>query len=201
MSTHSSRQDAPFTEEFLLNAYCHGYFPMGCGDSGEIRWYRPDPRAVIPLDGFHISKSLSRLIRKKTHEVRINTCFEKVMRYCMKLHGDTWITEKMVPIYTRLHQLGYAHSLEIYMNDTLAGGLYGVSIAGAFFGESMFHLQNNASKIALCELVLRMRGKGMALLDTQFINPHIAQFYVETIPDHEYMTLLHQALSLPVSFV
>jgi leucyl/phenylalanyl-tRNA---protein transferase len=201
MLNQSSRQEIPFTEEFLLNAYCNGYFPMGTGETEEIRWYRPDPRAIIGIETFHIPKTLSRLLHRKNYEVRINTCFEKVMRYCMTLHGDTWITEKMVQVYTRLHQAGFAHSLEIYMDGTLGGGLYGVSVGGAFFGESMFHLQSNASKIALCELVFRMREKGMTLLDTQFINDHIAQFHVDTIPDSDYQALLRHALSLPVSFV
>ena len=197
-----STDPASFNEEVLLNAYCHGYFPMGEEESDEIQWYRPDPRAIFPLDEFHISRSLLRKIKKKEYEVRINSCFETIIRLCRDRHKEgVWITEKMLAMYTRLHSMGYAHSLEIFLNHQLAGGLYGVAIGGAFFGESMFHVQKDCSKIALCELVSRMKEKGMILLDTQFSTPHLERFGVKTIPDSDYCVLLRKAISLPVSFL
>ncbi len=192
----------PFNEEVLLNAYCNGYFPMGEEESGEVEWYRPDPRSIFPLDEFHISRSLARKIKKKEYEIRINSCFHEIIRLCRTQHKEgIWITEKMIALYLSLHARGFAHSLEVYRNNELAGGLYGVSIGGAFFGESMFHLQTDCSKIALCELVSRMKQKGMILLDTQFSTPHLEHFGVKSIPDSEYFSLLKKAIALPVSFL
>ena len=190
-----------FNEDVLLHAYCNGFFPMGDSGTNEIRWYRPDPRAIIPLESFHISNSLRRALNKKNYEVKINQQFETVVRHCMTRREESWITEKMIHVYTRAHQKGFAHSLEIYQDGLLAGGLYGVSISGVFCGESMFHLKTNASKIALCELVLRMRAIGMPLLDTQFSNSHMEQFHVELISDEDYYLRLQAALKLPVSFI
>ena len=192
----------PFNEEVLINAYCHGYFPMGEEDTDEIEWYRPDPRAIFPLGEFHVSRSLARKIKKRDYEIRINTCFQDIIRHCRKQHSEgVWITEKMMAMYSSLHAKGFAHSLEVYKNNQLAGGLYGVAIGGAFFGESMFHLQTDCSKIALCELVFRMKQKGMILLDTQFSTPHLERFGVKNVPDSEYYKLLRKAISLPVSFL
>lgn len=197
-----SSEPIPFNEEVLLNAYCHGYFPMGEEESDDIEWYRPDPRAIFPLDEFHISRSLAKKLKKKEYEVRINSCFQKIITLCRNQHKEgIWITEKMIAMYSSLHSRGFAHSLEIYQKNELAGGLYGVSMGGAFFGESMFHLQTDCSKIALCELVFRMKQKGMILLDTQFSTPHLEHFGVKTIPDSEYYSLLGKAVALPVSFL
>lgn len=192
----------PFNEEVLLNSYCHGYFPMGEEKSDDIKWFRPDPRAIFPLDEFHISRSLLKKIKKKEYEIRIDSCFQKIIRLCQTQHKEgIWITEKMIAMYFSLHTKGFAHSLEVYLNNQLAGGLYGVAIGGAFFGESMFHLQTDCSKIALCELVFRMKQKGMILLDTQFSTPHLERFGVKSIPDSEYYALLRKAINLPVSFL
>ena len=197
-----NKESVPFNEEVLLNAYCQGYFPMGEEETDEIRWYRPDPRAIFPLEEFHISRSLARRMRKKDYEIRINSCFQRIMALCRSQHGEgIWITGKMIDMYSGLHARGFAHSLEVFRKDELAGGLYGVAIGGAFFGESMFHLETDCSKIALCELVFRMREKGMILLDTQFSTPHLERFGARTIPDSEYCALLRKAVSLPVSFI
>jgi leucyl/phenylalanyl-tRNA--protein transferase len=203
MSEDASQMDpdqVPFTEEVVVGAYCHGYFPMGNPDDDIIRWYRPDPRAVIPLDRFHIPRSLKRFIRKEPYSVRFNVQFEEVMRLCREAHGDSWITPKMIEVYTRMHHRGYAHSVEIYSKDQLSGGLYGVSIGGLFCGESMFFLKSNYSKIALVELVKRLRDQSMVLLDTQFTNNHIDQFNVTLIPDDVYYQELQRAISLPIRF-
>ena len=190
-----------FNEYLLLFAYRNASFPMGNPDTQEIRWYRPEQRAIIPLKSFHISKSLRKALNKKKYEVKINQQFETVMRHCMSQHKESWITEEMIAVYTRAHHKGFAHSLEIYQNGELAGGLYGISISGVFCGESMFHLKENASKIALCELVFRMRERGMTLLDTQYSNSHIEQFHVELIQDEEYYRRLQTALQLATSFI
>lgn len=191
-----------FNEELVLNAYCNAYFPMGEGNSDRISWYRPDPRAIIPVDSFHIPHSLLKIINKKNYEVRLDTSFDKVVRLCRQTHSEgIWISDKIIKVYNRIYEMGYAHSLEIYKNNELAGGLYGVSIGGAFFGESMFQTVSNCSKIALCELVYRMRQKKMILLDTQFSTPHLSQFNLKMIPDKEYYEILQKAIRLPVSFL
>lgn len=193
----------PFNEETALNAYCSGFFPMGSAKSDEVEWYRPDPRAIVPLDdSFHIPKSLMKILKKNDYTVKINTEFEAVIKHCSNIHKDgVWITDKIIEIYIKLHQMGFAHSLEIFKNSELAGGLYGVSINGAFFGESMFHLQSNCSKIALCELVFRLRNKNFILLDTQFSNPHLKQFNIKLIKDSDYMKTLRKALNLKTGFI
>lgn len=139
-------------------------------------------------------------MKKKTYEVRINGCFEAVMRHCMKRSEGTWITEEMIGAYTRVHRMGFAHSLEIYCEGRLTGGLYGISMGGAFCGESMFHLVSNHSKIALCELVHRMKRRKMILLDAQFPNDHLKQFNLEMIPDAVYYRKLQIALTLSTRF-
>jgi leucyl/phenylalanyl-tRNA--protein transferase len=201
MTSRAEGREIPFNEHVLKLAYSEGCFPMGIQGTDEIQWYRPDPRAIIPLELFHISKSLRKTLKKKEHTIKINQQFETVIRYCMSLRKESWITEKMIPAYVRAHQKGFAHSLEVYQDEQLAGGLYGISMSGVFCAESMFHLKTNASKIALCELVFRMRERGMVLLDIQFSNPHTEQFHVALIRDEEYDQRLKTALALPVSFV
>ncbi|EKD28125.1 MAG: hypothetical protein ACD_79C00422G0010 [uncultured bacterium] len=189
------------TPELIISAYCNGYFPMGLDNTSEIGWFRPDPRAIIDLDDFHISNSLKRFQKKLFYEVKINYDFRTVMKYCMNRKEGTWITTEMLDLYYEIHKLGFAHSLEIYVDGQLGGGLYGISIHGAFFGESMFYLKSNCSKIALMELVSRMKKKGMILLDTQFTNKHMDQFNIKHIKDKDYILLLEKALGLPVSFI
>src|SRR3954453_7199147 len=153
--SHSVRLDP----ETLLAAYSQGVFPMADRD-GAIRWYSADPRGILPLDRFHIPETLAALVRQNKFELRINSDFEATMRGCMLARRDgTWIDEKLVAAYTRLHKLGFAHSVETWLNGELAGGLYGVSLAAAFFGESMFHKARDASKVALVHLVDRLRQR------------------------------------------
>ena len=192
----------PFTPKDVLNAYCHGFFPMGEKGSYEISWFRPNPRAIFNLNDFHIPTSLKKILRKAEYTVKINTAFHKVITLCANNRKDgTWITKDFINLYYEIHKLGFAHSLEIYEDNCLLGGLYGISINGAFFGESMFSLKSNFSKIALCELVFRMKAKKMTLLDTQFSNNHLKQFNISLISDASYYKLLEKALSLKVKFI
>jgi leucyl/phenylalanyl-tRNA---protein transferase len=194
--------------DLLLWAYGHGIFPMADPDTGKIEWYWPDPRAVIPLsppDAFHVSKNLAREVRRKRFEVRINTAFEQVMRGCAHDRDESnrnWISEEMVRAYTALHRGGFAHSVEAWREGVLVGGLYGVAIGGAFFGESMFSRPDlggsNSSKVCLVHLVQRLREHGYVLLDTQFWNPYMQQFGCVEIPAAEYLARLHDAIRLPV---
>ncbi len=184
---------------FLLQAYGQGLFPMGL-DDGEIGWFSPDPRAIIPLDDFHVPHGLKRFLRRRsTFDIRINTRFRDVMLGCAD-RETTWIDDTVLESYCCLHRLGFAHSVETWEGDRLVGGLYGVSIGGAFFGESMFSRVSNASSAALVALVDRLNDRGFQLLDTQWTTPHLKRFGAEEISRDEYMTRLARALGLLVSF-
>src|ERR1051326_8657437 len=157
----------------LLNAYRSGIFPMAVNDEGEIGWFSPDPRAILPIDDrFHMPHGLKRALKKGKFEITIDKDFESVMRECGKRKEGTWISEEIVEGYCALHKLGHAHSVETRLEGKLVGGLYGVHIGGAFFGESMFHRATDASKVALVTLVERLRANGFKLLDTQWTTPH-----------------------------
>ena len=146
-------------------------------EDGEIGWFSPDPRGIIPLDTFHVPARLARIVRSGRFEIRVDTAFESVMRACAERPDDgTWISEDIVQSYLALHRLGLAHSVEAWRRGALVGGLYGVHLGGAFFGESMFHRETDASKVALVALVDRMQRRGFALLDTQWVTPHLEQF-------------------------
>jgi leucyl/phenylalanyl-tRNA--protein transferase len=186
--------------EIVLDAYRHGLFPMGDHKSPHIEWYSPDPRGVIPLDGFHVPARLQRVIKQARFEIRIDTAFGEVLRACAD-RGETWITADIIDTYTAMHELGLAHSIEAWHEDTLAGGLYGVSLGSAFFGESMFHRVTDASKVALHALVERLRDRGFLLLDTQWVTPHLEQFGATEIRRAHYLRLLKQALARPADFV
>jgi leucyl/phenylalanyl-tRNA--protein transferase len=178
----------------VVAAYRRGLFPMGMED-GELGWFSPDPRGILPLEDFHVPSRLARVIRRGTFEVRFDTRFEDVMRACMaRADEGTWITEDIIEAYTTLHRLGLAHSVEAWKNDQLAGGLYGVHLGRAFFGESMFHRVTDASKVALAALVDRLRRHGFTLLDTQWTTPHLEQFGAMEIPKEDYLTRLAEAL-------
>jgi len=179
--------------DLLLYAYCNAIFPMAESRDGPIYWYSPDPRAILPLDGLKVSRSLRQVLKKKIFDVRINTAFEQVIRACAE-RKDTWISEQIVQSYINLHRLGYAHSVEAWRDEKLVGGLYGVAIGAAFFGESMFHLEPNASKVALFHLVERLRERGFELLDTQFITPHLARLGAIEIRKEDYLALLNDAI-------
>lgn len=185
--------------ELLLRAYALGWFPMGTGRRHRIEWFSPDPRGILPLDTFHAPSRLKRTVRQQRFEVRIDTAFEAVMRACAD-RDETWITEDIIGSYVALPRLGFAHSVETWQAGQLVGGLYGVSLGGAFFGESMFHTATDASKVALVALVDRMRERGYTLLDTQWVTPHLEQFGGREIPRAEYLERLSAALALDCSF-
>ena len=178
--------------EYLLRAYCSGYFPMADGREGELHWYSPDPRTIFDPGVLRVSRSLRQSLRKLT-DVRWNTAFEPVMRACAE-RDDTWISEEIVASYTLLHSLGFAHSVEVWIEERLAGGLYGVSVGAAFFGESMFSRITDASKVALVHLVRRMQERQFALLDAQFMTPHLATLGAREIPRDEYLRRLEEAV-------
>jgi leucyl/phenylalanyl-tRNA--protein transferase len=184
--------------ELLLQGYRLGVFPMAMEDDS-IAWFSPDPRAIIPLETFHVPHALQRTARKNIFEVRIDHSFGEVIRGCAK-RKDTWINPEIVESYEQLHELGYAHSVEAWSGNKLAGGLYGVAVGGAFFGESMFHRVRDASKIALVGLVEHLRTRRFALLDTQWTTPHLQQFGAVEIPRSQYLKLLGHAVDLPRKF-
>jgi leucyl/phenylalanyl-tRNA--protein transferase len=188
--------------DLLLSAYCQGVFPMGM-DDGTIGWFSPDPRAIVPLDDrFHVPARLRRVLRSGRFRTTVNEQFERVMRACAVDREDgTWITEEIVESYVYLHHLGHAHSLEVWQGRELAGGLYGVQIGAAFFGESMFHVVTDASKVALVTLVERLRAQEFLLLDTQWTTPHLERFGALEIPREDYLKQLAQAVALPRTFL
>ena len=191
----------------LLDAYCQGAFPMARGrDSHEVYWFSPDPRGVIPLDTFHRPRSLQRVIRRGTFDVSHDNDFEQVIRGCAaprRYEQETWINDGVIDAYCQLHALGYAHSIEVRRDGMLVGGLYGVAIGAAFFGESMFHLPgigNNASKVALAATVDHLNLRGYTLFDVQFTNPFLEPFGVDEIPRDHYLQLLDAAVRRRVTW-
>jgi len=185
--------------ELLLRAYALGWFPMGTGRRGRIEWFSPDPRGIIPIATFHAPSRLQRVVRQSRFEVRVDTAFEAVMRACAA-RDETWITDDILSSYVSLHRLGFGHSVETWQGEVLVGGLYGVAIGGAFFGESMFHTATDASKVALVALVDRLRARGFGLLDTQWVTPHLVQFGATEVPRAEYLERLAAALPLECRF-
>ncbi len=189
------------TAELLLSAYANGYFPMADDRYAEgLRWYRPEMRGIIPLDNFHIPKSLRKLIRQHPFEIRINSAFSDVIRACAQ-RKETWINNEIIRAYCQLAQIGFAHSVECWKDEKLVGGLYGVALGAAFFGESMFSHAPGASKVALVHLVEKLREGNYLLLDAQYSNPHLEQFGICEIPQEEYLKQLEYALTctpLPV---
>jgi leucyl/phenylalanyl-tRNA---protein transferase len=180
--------------ELLLQGYRLGVFPMAMEDDS-IAWFSPDPRAIIPLENFHVPHALRREWRRKVFEIKIDNHFGEVIRACAK-REDTWINREIIDSYQRLHELGHAHSVESWSKNRLVGGLYGVAVGGAFFGESMFHRVTDASKIALVALVEHLRARKFTLLDTQWLTPYLAQFgAIETSRKH-YLRRLREAVEL-----
>ncbi len=178
----------------LVSAYSSGWFPMAV-DDGEIRWYSPDPRGVIPLEHFHLPSRLARVMRSDKFSVEVDRDFEAVIRACAdtdRKDNDpgTWINEEILESYVELHRQGIAHSVETWQDSRLVGGLYGVALGGAFFGESMFHRVTDASKVALASLVERMRARGFRLLDIQWVTPHLEQFGAIEISRTRYLRQL-----------
>ena len=184
----------PLDPVMVVNAYAQGIFPMA-DDDGTIHWYAPDPRAVLEHDNLHISRSLRATLRKGIYQVRMDTAFEAVMRCCAQ-RAETWINEAFITTYTNLHYAGLAHSVEAWHDGMLVGGLYGVSLGGAFMGESMFSRATDASKVCLVALVEHLKVRGYVLHDTQFLTPHLATLGVTEIPRRAYERRLRQALRL-----
>ncbi len=192
-------QNPVLDPQFIVTAYRSGYFPMAESRGGPVSWYSPDPRAIIPLESFRVSRSLRQKLRKNVFDLRIDTAFDRVIAACAD-REDTWISDEIIRAYTALHKGGYVHSVESWHRGILVGGLYGVAIGGAFFGESMFSRETDASKIALVRLVERLRARQVRLLDTQFMNEHVRQFGAVEIPRARYLVLLAEALAVDTSF-
>lgn len=192
--------DSEVTWEFLLAAYANGYFPMAdTKDSPILQWMYPEMRGILPLDTFHIPKSLAKFIKKSPFVITTNTAFPQVIRACAdvtEVRKETWINEQIIKLYCELWENGYAHSVECWQGSELVGGLYGVAIGGAFFGESMFSKTSNASKVALVHLVELLKNAGYTLLDAQFTNEHLKQFGIIEIPRNNYLKKLAQAISI-----
>jgi leucyl/phenylalanyl-tRNA--protein transferase len=184
--------------DLLLQGYRLGVFPMAMEDDS-IGWFSPDPRAILPLEDFHVPHALRRVVRRKFFEIKIDNAFSEVVEACAQ-RENTWINREIIESYTRLHGLGYAHSIEAWREGKLAGGLYGVAVGGAFFGESMFHRVTDASKIALVALVQHLRSRKFVLLDTQWLTPHLQQFGGSEISRSHYLRLLRSAVELPRKF-
>jgi leucyl/phenylalanyl-tRNA--protein transferase len=196
--------DHEITAVDLVDIYRAGIFPMAeSADNPGILWMDPQWRGVIPLDRFHIPTSLKKILKRRPFIVTVNAAFDRVVDSCASVREDTWINPTIRQWYSELHRMGYAHSMECWDRQrNLVGGLYGVSINGAFFGESMFSRARDASKIALVHLVGRLRQRGFSLLDCQFVNPHLVQFGCVEIERDDYHSALAGALSLEgVSFV
>jgi leucyl/phenylalanyl-tRNA--protein transferase len=195
-------ESTPLTAETLVYAYASGVFPMA-EETGEIFWYSPDPRAIIPIQSYKPAKSLKPIINQKRFEIRVDTCFEQVMRNCAlprPTEPETWISEEIVQAYTELHKMGLAHSVEAWQDDKLVGGLYGVSLGAAFFGESMFSFVSNSSKVAFHYLIQILREQKYELLDSQFMNDNVQRYGAINIPRTAYIKRLAKALKTTCHF-
>ncbi len=190
---------SPLAPHRVLAAYSIGIFPMA-DDTGRIHWLAPDPRAIIEIGAFIVSRSLRAAVRRGVFEMTINCSFTDVVQACADRKEGTWISQEISETYEELHAKGFAHSVEAWKDGTLVGGLYGVSIGGAFFGESMFHLVTDASKVAMVHLVERMQARGFLLLDVQFLTDHLKAFGAVEIPRVEYERRLASATRKPCSF-
>ena len=178
----------------LLSAYRTGYFPMAVG--GRVGWFSPDQRGILPLEGFHTPKRLQRVRRQRHFDVTVNRAFGEVIAACAARpeDGGNWIDDEIIESYTAFHAAGFAHSVEAWQDERLVGGLYGVSLNAAFFGESMFHRVTDASKVALCALVDRLRERGYRLLDIQWLTPHLARLGAIEVPRRRYLELVAEAM-------
>ncbi|MEM0935667.1 MAG: leucyl/phenylalanyl-tRNA--protein transferase [Pseudomonadota bacterium] len=192
--------DEPLTPDILLRAYAIGIFPMAEDRaSDEIFWVDPRRRGIMPLDGFHISRSLRRRLRQAPFEIRNDTEFDGVVAGCAE-RPETWINARIAELYGALFQMGFAHSLEVWEGEDLVGGVYGVCLGGAFFGESMFSRRTDASKVALAYLVDRLRLAGFTLFDTQFVTPHLTRLGAQEITRAQYHRRLTAALNRDADF-
>ena len=191
--------EPPLSPDLLLSAYAQGIFPMA-DHQGSIAWYTADPRAVFPLDKVRPNARFRRFLRQADFRLTFDMAFEEVIGHCATVHGDSWISPRLLEAYVRLHEAGHAHSVETWQAGKLVGGLYGVHLGGAFFGESMFSLVSNASKAAFYHLADHLRQQGFVLFDSQFINDHTASLGAIEIPRDEYLAQLAAAIALPVKF-
>ncbi len=202
----SSRDSASseITPEVLLRAYACGIFPMAeSADDPTLFWVEPEQRGIIPLNGFRVSSRLARTVRSDVFRVTVNTAFSQTIDGCAAPQTgreDTWINLRIRELYTALHRIGHCHSVEVWSGDDLVGGLYGVSLGGAFFGESMFHRARDASKVALVHLVARLIAGGFTLLDTQFVTEHLRSFGAVEVPRRRYRALLDEATGHEADF-
>lgn len=193
----------PICIEDLIYGYNNGIFPMAEASSKEVFWYSPDPRAIIPIDTYRVSKSLRPILNKKTFELKIDSDFQSTIQHCAKGRfkgDDTWISDQIIKVYCELHKEGIAHSVEAYLEGKLVGGLYGVALGAVFFGESMFHLVPNASKVAFNHLMEILKKQKYLLLDTQFMNDNVARYGAIEISKNEFMKKLRFAISKKRSF-
>ena len=192
------------TPQILLRAYACGIFPMAeDGGDSALYWIEPEERGILPLQTFHVPRSLAKTVRRQIYTVRIDTAFDAVMDGCAAVTGkrtSTWINSRIKSLYGQLHKMGCCHSVECWRDGKLAGGLYGLRIGAAFFGESMFSRQRDASKVALVHLVARLKAGGFKLLDAQFANDHLKQFGLEVISRDEYRMILEPSLALDGDF-
>ncbi len=199
-----SRRSAPLSADLLLRAYSLGLFPMADSrGSDKLYWLDPEQRGILPLDRFHLSRRLYRTVRSGVFEVSVDRDFPATIAGCASSapgRQDTWINPQIEHLYGQLHRMGYAHSVECRRDGLLVGGLYGVALGGAFFGESMFSFATDASKVALVHLIARLRLGGFRLLDTQFVTAHLSQFGVEEIPRDQYKILLTTALDVDAAW-
>jgi leucyl/phenylalanyl-tRNA--protein transferase len=206
MRSRRSASRRKITPEMVIAGYQQGYFPMAMGRFGHINWFMAEPRTIIPLDErFHVRRSLRKTIKKSEYQLRLNTDFASVIRACAR-HGEVdndevWLSDEMISIYVELHRRGFAHSVEVWDGERLIGGLYGVSLRAAFFGESMFSRASSVSQIALVALVERLRERGYVLLDAQMRTQHIASFGAIDLMHNEYLGLLAEAMLDDRSFV
>jgi leucyl/phenylalanyl-tRNA---protein transferase len=194
----NNKVSEPLDPILVIDAYAQGIFPMA-DHFGKIRWYAPDPRAILEHENLYVSRSLRSTLRKQVYEVSLDTAFEAVMRRCAA-REDTWINESFISTYTHLHYAGLAHSVEAWKDGQLVGGLYGVSLGGAFMGESMFSHATDASKVCLVALVQHLKARGYVLHDVQFWTPHLASLGVTEIPRKQYEQRLRAALRLECSW-
>jgi leucyl/phenylalanyl-tRNA---protein transferase len=194
----------PLTSDLLLRAYAMGIFPMARShDDPRLYWIDPDQRGILPLDSFHVSRSLRKVLKRAPFDIRIDTAFAEVMRGCADATADrpdSWINDEIIRLFVELHHLGLAHSVESWQDGRLVGGLYGLGLGAAFFGESMFSRATDASKVALVHLVARLKKGGALLLDTQFVTDHLSHFGAVEIPRADYLRLLTRALDVPNAF-
>lgn len=192
----STRQVPPLHPDVIEYAYRNGYFPMPHPETGEILWFDPDPRAIIPLDEFHVSRSLRKSIKNRGFKVTVDTAFARVVEACAA-RKETWITDDFKVMYAHMFRRGQAHSVEVWLDGHLVGGVYGLKFGGVFNGESMFSTATDASKVALFALVQAMTRGGMSLLEVQFMTPHLATLGAKGISSSDYRVLLAKALERP----